>query len=675
MGPRVSDVDASRQTDEDTERAASAAVTALDMVLAERPDASPRPGQQDMAAAVATAIEERTHLLVEAGTGTGKSLAYLVPALLSGRRLVVATATKTLQDQLAGTELPFLAGCLGVPVTWAVLKGRQSYACLAKLVEQCGPTLDGTEAVSELFPAATEGVSAVADWISAGGSGDRDDLPAAVDDDLWRQVSVSGMECPGKANCPQGSRCVAEAALDRARAAQVVVTNHHLYALHLSSGSRILPEHDVAVIDEAHRLEAALSSAFAVDVSGRRVRAFAANARRLVDPERGPTVLEAVEAAAQRLTAAIATLLPARVDTTEGELGGAILTASRAVAAAAATLRRVEDADPIAGAVARVQAQAGHLVGDFDLALALPDGSVAWAEPERAVVRVAPVEVDASLATHLLVARPTILTSATLTVGGSFIPLAARLGFLEEPIDPDPFAGDAPDPVARTYRPLRVEGSFDYARQGLLYVASRLPDPREDSWSEAAASEIALLTAASGGRALVLTTSHRMLGIVAARLAGAPFRVLAQGELPKKRLVAEFAADETSTLVATMGYWEGIDVPGRSLSLVVIDRIPFPRPDDPLMQARRDAVEARGGSPFDAVDLPHAAMLLAQGAGRLIRGEDDRGMVAVLDSRLTGRRYGQRLLRSLPRLQRTSDPERAVRYLRDLTEAATSAGP
>ncbi len=660
----------------DGSTAADAAVAALDMVLAERPDASPRPGQQAMTAAVATAIDGRTHLLVEAGTGTGKSLAYLVPALLSGRRLVVATATKTLQDQLAGTELPFLATHLGVPVTWAVLKGRQSYVCLAKLVEQCGPSLDNTEAVSELFPAATEGVSEVAEWITAGGSGDRDDLPAAVDDELWRQVSVSGMECPGKAKCPQGSRCIAEAALDHARASQVVVTNHHLYALHLSSGDRILPEHDVVVIDEAHRLEAALSSAFGVDVSGRRLLSFAVNARRLVDPSRGPAALEGVRVAERRLSAAIASLPPARVDTSEGELGSAVLAASRAVATAAATLRRTGETDPIAGAVARVQTQAGHLVGDFELALDLPGGFVAWVEPDRAVVRVAPVEVNASLAAHLLVARPAILTSATLTVGGSFAPLAARLGFLEEALADDPFAGDAPDPVARTYRPLRVEGSFDYARQGLLYVASSLPDPREDTWSDATAAEIARLTAASGGRALVLTTSHRMLGIVAARLAGAPFRVLVQGELPKKRLVAEFAADETSTLVATMGYWEGVDVPGRSLSLVVIDRIPFPRPDDPLMQARRDAVEARGGSPFDAVDLPHAAMLLAQGAGRLIRGEDDRGMVAVLDSRLTGRRYGQRLLRSLPRLQRTSDPERAVRYLHDLGGATRpSAGP
>ncbi len=654
---------------------ATAALSALARILDERPAATHRPGQQSMAAAVAAAIEERAHLLVEAGTGTGKSLAYLVPALISEQSLVVATATKTLQDQLAGTELPFLAQHLGVPVTWTVLKGRQSYVCMAKLIERCGPGLDGRQAV-ELFPQAGGDVTAVADWITGGGSGDRDDLPEAVDDTVWHEVSVSGMECPGKAKCPQGSRCIAEAALDQARRARVVVTNHHLYALHLASGDRILPDHDVVVIDEAHRLEAALSSAFGVDVSGRRLLAFAANARRLLEPKRGSEPMDAVKAAARRLTDVIRSLPAARIDTSEGDLGGAILAATRAVGAAVGTLRRAGEGEPLAGAVARVKAQAGHVVGDFELALDLPGGYVAWAEPERTVVRVAPVEVDASLAANLLVNRPTILTSATLTVGGSFAPLAARLGFVEEAIEADPLAGDATDPLPRTYRALQVEGSFDYATQGLLYVASHLPDPRDDAWSDAAAAEIRTLTTASGGRALVLTTSHRMLEIIASHLTDTPFRVLVQGQLPKKRLIAEFTEDETSTLLATMGYWEGIDVPGRSLSLVAIDRIPFPRPDDPLMQARRDAVEARGGSPFDAVDLPHAAMLLAQGAGRLIRGEGDRGVVAVLDSRLTGRRYGQRLLRSLPRLLRTSDSERAVRYLRALGGApGVSSGP
>ena len=304
--------------------------------------------------------------------------------------------------------------------------------------------------------------------------------------------------------------------------------------------------------------------------------------------------------------------------------------------------------------------------GDFGLALDMPDSFVAWAEPGRGVIRIAPVTVDASIASHLLVHHPTIMTSATMTTGGSFAPVARRLGLVDRPLEEDPAAFDVEDPLSRTYEGLRVDGSFEYARQGLLYVASHLPDPREENWSSAAGQEMKALAEAGGGRALILTTSYRMLEIAAATLQGGSFDVLVQGTMPKKQLIARFAATETSTLVATMGYWEGIDVPGPSLSLVVIDRIPFPRPDDPLMQARRDAVTERGGSAFDEVDLPHATVLLAQGSGRLIRNESDRGVVAVLDRRLTAMRYGQRILRSMPRLLRTSDPDRAVRFLRDL---------
>ena len=267
----------------------------------------------------------------------------------------------------------------------------------------------------------------------------------------------------------------------------------------------------------------------------------------------------------------------------------------------------------------------------------------------------------------MLVHTPTILTSATLTTGASFAPIARRLGLSAEAVVDDPAALDVEDPLPRTYEAVRVDGSFDYARQGLLYVASGLPDPRQPDWSDAAATEIRTLTAAAGGRTLVLTTSFRMMERVAEELTDMPFTVLVQGELPKRQLIAAFSDEETATLVATMGYWEGIDVPGPSLSLLAIDRIPFPRPDDPLMQARRDAVIDRGGSSFDEVDLPHASILLAQGAGRLIRNESDRGVIAVLDRRLTAMRYGQRLLRSLPRLLRTSDRERAIRFLEDVS--------
>jgi len=652
---------------------AADSVGALVAVLSAKANAVERAGQIEMVEAVARAIESRSHLVVEAGTGTGKSLAYLIPSILSGQRVTIATATKSLQNQLADADLPFLAEHLRVPVTWSVVKGRRSYACMAKLVEELGPGLDG--ATPRLFDGTDQtALGSIGEWVRSGAGGDRDDLPESVPDDIWRKVSVSGMECPGKSQCPQAGSCFAEAALDAAETTQITIANHHLYALHMASGRRILPAHDVTIFDEAHKLEGASSAAFSIDVGGGRLMAFANNAQRLINPAKRDSLIGAVRANADKLTTAIRVLDHARLEPGHGELGDAILGSIRSVAAVVRALPRIDDNDPTAGAVARIRAQGGHVQGDFGMALDMPGGYVAWAEPKQLVVRVAPISVDFSIAANLLVHHPTIFTSATLTTGGSFAPLARRLGLAAEEIADDPAAFDVDDPLSRTYEGVRVEGSFDYSRQGILYVGSWLPDPRDDGWAQAAATETRALVEAAGGRALVLTTSYRMMEEVAGTLADLAFEVLVQGELPKRKLIARFAAVETATLVATMGYWEGIDVPGPSLSLVVIDRIPFPRPDDPLMQARREAVTAAGRSAFDEVDLPHATMLLAQGSGRLIRNETDRGVVAVLDRRLTAMRYGQRIIRSLPRLLRTTDRERALRFLRDMSDERSEVG-
>lgn len=536
---------------------------------------------------------------------------------------------------------------------------------MAKLVERFGPGLDGV--VPQLFDESGDDLDALVDWVRNGGNGDQDDVPEVISDDLWRQVSVSGMECPGRKLCPQASGCFAEAALEQARASQIVITNHHLYALHLASGRRILPDHDLVVFDEAHKLEAASTAAFGVDVGGGRLVAFANNSQRLIGPERRDELIGAVRRSASRLSGVIEQLDEARLVPGQGPLGEEILGGIRAVSAVVKALPQVEEGDALAGAVARARSQGGHLQADFGMALDLPVGHVAWAEPDRRVVRVAPINVDSPIAANLLVHLPVILTSATLTTGGSFAPLARRLGLIAEPLEDDPAALDVATPLDRTYAELRVEGSFDYARLGLLYVAADLPDPRRPDWPDAAAAEIGTLTKAAGGRALVLTTSYRMMERAAAALDDAPFEVLVQGALPKRQLIAAFSDRETATLVATMGYWEGIDVPGPSLSLVIIDRIPFPRPDDPLLQARREVVAARGGSAFDEVDLPHATVMLAQGSGRLIRNEGDRGLIAILDRRLTAMRYGQRILRSLPRLLRTSDGHRARHFLKEMS--------
>ncbi len=627
-----------------------------------------------MTAAVAEALDHRTHLLVEAGTGTGKSLAYLVPAIVSGKRTAVATATKTLQDQLATVDLPFLARNLKDDLDWSVVKGRQSYVCMAKLIERFGEELN-QPLDTTMFPEADdfEALGAIAEWSSKHPTGERGDLDVAVTDSVWQQVSVSGMECPGAARCPAGDRCFAEAALERARSADIIVTNHHLYGLHLTTGRRLLPEHDAVVIDEAHRLEGALSNAFGVDVSPGRLIAFANNSQRLLDPRRlGFDPLADVRAVAEDMARLFRTLPAERLDPGTGKVGAIITRSIRAVGAALKTLPDVDENHPDAGPIARVSTQGGHVGGDFTLATKLPSRFVAWAEPNRPLIRIAPIEVDQPMAATLLVHLPVILTSATLTIGRSFAPIAQRLGFLEEPLEEDPLAEDVDDPVSRTYRGLCVEGGFDHATQALLYVATALPDPREPRWRDAAASEAAALVRQAGGRALVLTTSHAMVEQVRAALTDVPFRVLAQGELPKRKLIEAFVREETATLVATMGYWEGIDVPGPSLSLVIIDRLPFTRPDDPLNQARREAVEAKGGSGFGAVDLPRAAMLLAQGAGRLIRTEKDRGLVAVLDRRLATERYGRRILLTLPPMPRTSDRERALRFLAALGSSTGS---
>ena len=472
-------------------------VTALIDVLAAKENAVERAGQVRMVEAVAAALSRRSHLVVEAGTGTGKSLAYLIPAVLSGARVAVATATKSLQNQLADVELPFLDSQLPVPVTWSVVKGRGSYACMAKLVERFGEDLDG-DGIAELFADDGAGLDPIVEWIREGGSGDRDDLPVAVDDDIWRQVSVSGMECPGKARCPQGRSCFAEAAFEAARDSQLTITNHHLYALHLASERRILPEHDAVIFDEAHKLEAASSAAFGVDVSGRRVTAFANNIQRLLSPAIRDERIRELRVSADQLGEVVRRLPEARLDPAAGDPGDAILGAIQAVARADRALPKVKEEDPRSGAIARVRNQGGHLQGDFGMALDLPDGYVAWAEPPRGVIRVAPIAVDASIASNLLVHSPAILTSATLTTGGSFGPLAARIGLTARPLADDPAAFDVEDPLPRTYDELRLDGGFEFASQGLLYTASDLPDPRDDEWAGAAAEEARLLVEAAG---------------------------------------------------------------------------------------------------------------------------------------------------------------------------------
>jgi ATP-dependent DNA helicase DinG len=601
-----------------------------------------RPGQVDMAEAVAEAITRVRHVVVQAGTGTGKSLGYLVPAILSGQKTVVATATKNLQDQLVGRDLPFLAGHLDEPVTFSALKGRSNYLCLQKAKEVLQAAEQGTLDVEGL---GSDDVKAEAlrlvEWGTTSADGDRAGLDFEPSPRAWGAVSVSADECPGAAKCPMGDACFTERARGAAAEVDVLVVNTHLYGTHLAAGGAVLPEHEVVVFDEAHQLEEVLSATCGIEIGTGRFTAVARIARGILAE---PGVPDEVEGAGIALVAALADHHGQRVSA--GEVNGALSAARIRLEKLSEALRAIDTDNPDATSrKARAQGALGGLLTDIDWALELREGDVAWVEgsPAAPVLRVTPVDVAKTL-TELFDSKATVLTSATVPAG-----LAARLGM----------------PAERTSE-LDVGSPFDYDANALLYCAVHLPDPRTDGYAAAVAEELIALITAAGGRTLALFTSWRALQ---AALTTVPERlatpVLAQGQLPKQALIDTFVADEATSLFATMGFWQGVDLPGRTLSLVVIDRLPFPRPDDPLLQAKRELVGR--GRAFGAVDLPRATTLLAQGAGRLIRSASDRGVVAVLDSRLAKANYRWDVIRALPPMKRTRHREEAEAFLREIT--------
>lgn len=608
-----------------------------------------RPEQVAMAMAVARALQERRHLVVQAGTGTGKSLAYLVPLLALGARVVVSTATKALQDQLAQRDLPLLARCLG-PFNFAVLKGRSNYICAQRVREIEGPGEQLFQA--ELGHLGRE-VRNLVRWAGAPGSqggtltGDRAELSWEPSDAAWAQVSTSGRECPGAAQCPSGTACFADQARRRAAEADVVVVNTHLYAADLAlDGAELLPPHDVVVFDEAHELEDIVSGALGSELGPSRVVGLARASRA---GAAGPSAALALEDAAVLLGAALrpwrGQALPRPLDK---DLSAALALLRERASLLGQQLRPGQDDDEVAGAARqRANKALAGLLEDLNKLHELPAGEVAWVEgPEHApVVRVAPIDVGAALARHLWGGEdaPTaVLTSATIPPG-----LGERLGL--------PAGG---------YDELSVGSPFAYQEQALLYCPLHLPDPRSPGYEAAMHEELVALLQASEGRAMALFTSWRAMQAAAEVVrARVPWTVLTQSDLPKPKLVEKFTADEHSCLFATMGFWQGVDVPGRSLSLVTIDRLPFPRPDDPLLRARRDAV---GAGAFEAIDVPRAATLLAQGAGRLVRSRQDRGVVAVLDPRLGRARYRWQLVGSLPPMRRTRHRAEVEAFLASL---------
>nr|WP_139093912.1 ATP-dependent DNA helicase [Mycobacterium malmoense] len=651
---------------------------------------SERGGQLEMANAVAQAFATGEHLVVQAGTGTGKSLAYLVPAIVRAidddSPVVVSTATIALQRQLVDRDLPRLidsiADTLPRRPQFALLKGRRNYLCLNK-IHNGGAEADeddGGRPQEELFDpmAATalgRDVQRLTAWASTTESGDRDDLKPGVPDRSWSQVSVSARECVGVARCPFGSECFSERARGRAGAADIVVTNHALLAIDAVAESAVLPEHALLVVDEAHELVDRVTSVATGELTPAALGVAARRIARLVNPE----LTQRLEAASANFAAAVHDGTPGRIDRLDEELATYLTALRDAASAARSAIDTTSDAK---AAAARAEAVAGlSEISDTasrvltSFAPAITDRTeVVWLDHEdtrgsmRPVLRVAPLSVAGLLRDRVFSRSTTVLTSATLTIGGSFDAMAAAWGLTA------PGAGQEPKDVR--WRGVDVGSPFQHSKAGILYVAAHLPPPgRDGTGSAEQLTEIAELITAAGGRTLGLFSSMR-----AARAAAEAMRerlstpVLCQGDDSTSALVEQFSADPQTSLFGTLSLWQGVDVPGPSLSLVLIDRIPFPRPDDPLLGARQRAVAARGGNGFMAVAASHAALLLAQGSGRLLRRVTDRGVVAVLDSRMVTAGYGGYLSASLPPFWQTTNAAQ-VRAALERLRAASEVPP
>jgi ATP-dependent DNA helicase DinG len=669
---------------------------------------SERAGQVKMAEAVAGALSRGEHLLVQAGTGTGKSLGYLAPSLLHTKRVVVATATLNLQHQLVERDIPALLDAAEAVLARrpkaAVLKGRSNYACLHR-VRDGAPDDQGTLIEVPVGPLGAE-VLALREWaedaLRADAAGDRDSAPAHADR-AWSQVSVSARECLGAQRCPYGQECFAEQAREEAMGAKIVVTNHALLAIDAMDGVPMIPEYDAVVVDEAHELTARVTQAATDELSPALVERVARRSRSLLHEGEA----DELEDAADALRDAIDVVPAGRVDAAPDQLVDALGGVRDSARAAWSAVPKDKDgeADPVRQQVRGLLDEVRKVA---ERMAAVSEHDVLWvAERDRNrggnELRIAPLDVSLPLRTKLFGTKTVVLTSATLKLGGDFTTLASGLGLrTADRVEGDPVqAGrvfehaevvevehdesgwptereqrevdpDAPVP----WRAIDVGSPFDYARQGILYVAKQLPPPGRDGLGEAQLNEIAELVQAAGGRTLGLFSSRRAAEAATAdlrgRVPGVP--VWCQGEAQLPELARRFVEDPRTCLFGTLSLWQGIDLPGATCQLVLIDRIPFPRPDDPLMSARQRAVERRGGNGFMSVAATHAALLLAQGSGRLIRNHTDKGVVAVLDPRLATARYGSFLAASLPPMWRTTDPALVRAALTRLDAAANDDG-
>jgi ATP-dependent DNA helicase DinG len=623
-----------------------------------------------MAEAVANALSDRHHLLVQAGTGTGKSLAYLVPALVHGKKVLVATATLALQRQLVERDLPRIKGALekelGRELTFAVYKGVGNYLCLQKM-NSAEADPDG-EVLLEIGTLEKDAKRLRAWAETPGISGDRDDAPD-VDRRVWYANSVSGRECIGKDDCAYGSQCFAVNAKAKAQTADVVVTNHTLLAIEIVDSHPILPERDAVILDEAHEFMDRTTQAVTEELTVARVERAAKMAKKHLPGKASDAFAKAADNFADALNDFAADVRndptkAGRLPELPAQLEAPIRKVKEASAAVVALINADSDViDPDSMAErARVKGATNEVQQTATKMLKPSGHQVMWFEPTFSTLYLAPLSVSQVLRANLLTDTPVIATSATLSVGKSFDAIAKSIGFVvggsDDEDSEDEFEAGEIDPA--NVQMLDVGSPFDFAKQGALYLPKHIPEPGRDGPSKEALTELAELIDAAGGRTLALFSSWRGVEMADEYLR----KVLAELEIPiitQKRgdsvgtLVERFAKEPKSILLGTISLWQGIDVPGPSCTLVAIDRIPFPRPDEPVMSARAAEADAAGGSGFMQVSLPRAALLLAQGTGRLIRSIDDRGVVAILDSRIVTKRYGSVLLNSMPPFWRTSD--------------------
>ena len=641
--------------------------SALDVAVAAI-GGEPRSGQIEMAEAVANALSDRHHLLVQAGTGTGKSLAYLVPALVSGKKVLVATATLALQRQLVERDLPKIKAALDKElkrdITFAIYKGVGNYLCLQKMNNSEGDPEN--QAVLEVSALESDAKRLRAWAESPKASGDRDDAPD-VDRRVWAANSVSGRECMGADECPYGHKCFAALAKAKAQTADVVVTNHTLLAIEIVDSHPILPERDAVILDEAHEFMDRTTQAVTEELTAPRVIRAAAMARKHMPGKASDAFTKAADKFADAVDdysddVKADPSKAGRLDELPKQFESSMRGIKEAVAAILQLINAdAEVIDPNTMAErARVKGALNEISQTVTKLLKPGHTHVLWFEPTYSTIYLAPLSVSDVLRRNLLTETPVIATSATLTVGKSFDAIAKNIGFVigEKSEEDEEEDAGVIDPA--NLQILDVGSPFDFANQGMLYLPKHLPEPGRDGPSNEALTELGELIEAAGGRTLALFSSWRGVEMADEHLR----KVLAELKLPiitQRRgdavgpLVDKFASIPNSILLGTISLWQGIDVPGPSCTLVAIDRIPFPRPDEPVMSARAAEADASGGSGFMQISLPRAALLLAQGTGRLIRSIDDRGVVAILDSRIVNKRYGSILLNSMPPFWRTND--------------------